>query len=110
MTLLRRVIESSKSVYELYNFQDSESIAHMTQDKIRLKLVLNVGLIVLLIAVALLFIVVGVNIYGARFYVFVCITTFLTFIAVHTMLMSMFSAIDAKDGHIDNSGSGFGVA
>jgi uncharacterized membrane protein len=69
----------------------------MSKDKIKLKLVLLVVLIMAIIVVCAGFIGLGVGIYGARFYVFCCIASFLSFILIRTLLTAMFSAIEEFD-------------
>lgn len=69
----------------------------MSKDKIKLKLVLLTALIMAIIVVCAGFIGLGVQIYGARFYVFCCIASFLAFILIRTLLSSMFLAIEEFD-------------
>lgn len=69
----------------------------MSKDRIKLKLVLLVVLIMAIVVICAGFITLGVGIYGARFYVFCCISSFLSFILIRTLLISMFSAIEDFD-------------
>lgn len=69
----------------------------MSQDKIKLKLVMFIAVIMAIIALCAGFIWLGVGIYGARFYVTCCIASFLSFILIKTILESMFSAIEEFD-------------
>lgn len=69
----------------------------MSQDKIKLKLVMLIVVIMAIIVACAGFIGLGVGIYGARFYVFCCIASFLSFILIKTLLGSMFSAIEDFD-------------
>lgn len=69
----------------------------MSKNKMKIKLVLLIALIMSIVALCAGFIWLGVGIYGARFYVFSCISSFLSFIIVRTLLSSMFVAIDELD-------------
>lgn len=69
----------------------------MFKNKIKLKLVFFIAVIMSIIVACAGFIGLGVGIYGARFYVFCCIASFLSFILIKTLLSSMFSAIEDFD-------------
>lgn len=69
----------------------------MFKSKIKLKLVFFVAVIMSIVVACAGFIGLGVGIYGARFYVFCCIASFLSFILIRTLLSAMFSAIEDFD-------------
>ena len=72
----------------------------MFKEKVKVKLVLCIALIMTIIASAVYFMAVGIEIYGARFYIFAAIATFFTFIIVHTILSSIFGLIEERDATI----------
>lgn len=69
----------------------------MAGTKIKFKMAFYVVVVLAVITFTLGFIGLGINIYGARFYIFGAISSFLMLVIVHSILRNMFGIIDGRD-------------
>lgn len=75
----------------------------MSIKKVKVKLVLCIAFIMTIIVLSVGFMGIGISIYGARFYVFAAIATFISLILVHTILSSIFAMIEENEKRIKAS-------
>lgn len=74
----------------------------MAGTKIKFKMAFYVVVVLAVITFTLGFIGLGINIYGARFYIFGAMTSFLMLVIVHSLIRTMFSIIDGRDMALRN--------
>jgi hypothetical protein len=75
----------------------------MASTKIKFKMAFYVVVVLAVITFTLGFVGLGINIYGARFYIFGAIASFLMLVIVHSILQVMFSIIDGRDLALRNA-------